>query len=277
MNEWTFAYSNPVRYTDPEGTRPISECEIYGVHTDDCKSLTLSNWIDEKKAPPYITWFPTRGISFADIRDYQDKLYRAVNGAQYKVASNWTGLCGLITIAAILDIPVRDLILTDYMQVADRGNPNYLTGGQLASFVNLMYGENWDASYRIGDDYEENAYRLLTDALSSNSYILPLVEIVSGSSLKEVGGKVGITQRVFDGCNGSHGSKICHWVAITGISRQWEQSDPLSEWNWIRIYNPFDNQKEYYRWKNFKEAWFNVTKRFSGVLLSPDPAGAGDE
>ena len=277
MNEWVFAYDNPLRYTDPEGTRPISECEIYGFHSDECKSLTLSNWVDEKRAPPYITWFPSRGISYADIRDYQDKLYRAVNGAQYKVASNWTGLCGLITIAAILDIPVRDLILTDYMQVADRGNPNYLTGGQLAGFINEMYGVEWDAVYKIKEDYNGSAYRLLNGYLENNSYVLPLVEIVSGSSTKEVGGKVGLTQRTYDGCNGSDGSKICHWVAITGMSRQWDKSNPDSVWNWIRIFNPFDNQKEYYRWSSFKEAWFSVTKRFSEVILSPDPAGARDE
>lgn len=54
-----------------------------------------------------------------------------------------------------------------------------------------------------------------------------------------------------------------HWVVITGISNQWEINKDLSPWNWIRIYNPFNNQTEYYWWEDFQRSW----KVESGTML----------
>jgi len=50
-----------------------------------------------------------------------------------------------------------------------------------------------------------------------------------------------------------------HWVVVTGVSREWEYRDDrvYSPWNWVRIYNPFDNEEEYYPWKDFHSSWKN--------------------
>ncbi len=73
-----------------------------------------------------------------------------------------------------------------------------------------------------------------------------------------------------------NGDKIGHWVVITGYSHEWERLNNRqiqnaqtsgwkykvglqhindSGWNWVRVYNPYDNQTEYYPWKHFWNAW----------------------
>jgi hypothetical protein len=45
-----------------------------------------------------------------------------------------------------------------------------------------------------------------------------------------------------------------HWIAITGFSAQWSSSSLDSKWNWVRIYNPYENRIEYYSWKEFRNS-----------------------
>jgi len=30
---------------------------------------------------------------------------------------------------------------------------------------------------------------------------------------------------------------------------------PVSKWKWVRVYNPFDNDLEYYWWGDLKSSW----------------------
>jgi len=86
----------------------------------------------------------------------------------------------------------------------------------------------------------------------------------------------------------SGGGRISHWVVLTGISNQYRFDDgkpmlysgnePIKKWNWrwVRVYNPFDNQTEYYPFQYFLESW--VADGNMGVMLSrnhkpPPPPG----
>ena len=89
-------------------------------------------------------------------------------------------------------------------------------------------------------------------SLSNKEYVIAGVKIMSGSSDPDnaaIAGKVG-------------GNATTHWVAITGMSQEWSQGtggyrseSPHSPWDWVRIFNPFDNQTEYYYWGDFIDAW----------------------
>jgi len=48
-----------------------------------------------------------------------------------------------------------------------------------------------------------------------------------------------------------------HWVVVTGFSGQWHAGSEDSEWNWVRINNPFANRVEYYPWQYFKDSMHN--------------------
>jgi len=193
-----------------------------------------------------------------------------MNAAQYQVASGWTGLCGLIALAAILGVPVSQTsaIITEFKRITGLSDPNYQTGPQLAALVNATNEGKWTATYQRDSDYS-TSYRARhrLQGVLSEGYALPLLEIVSGSRKYEVGGQVGETLRASDGCNGTPGSKICHWVVITGTSRQGDASRSESYWNWVRIYNPFDNTTEYYRWEDFRAAWHAALGRYAEVVL----------
>ena len=88
--------------------------------------------------------------------------------------------------------------------------------------------------------------------------IMPAVNIISGSQHNPDGGKLGVG-----------GASIDHWVLITGISKQWKDANKISPWNWVRIYNPFDNETEYYWGKDFIDAWDDSFGDFDGVLIMP--------
>jgi len=45
-----------------------------------------------------------------------------------------------------------------------------------------------------------------------------------------------------------------HWVVITGFSAPWNNNDPSSSYNWIRINNPYNNRVEYYPWMHFYDS-----------------------
>ena len=68
--------------------------------------------------------------------------------------------------------------------------------------------------------------------LRNGSFPIAGVEIVSGSYNPEFerGGWVGDT---------TSESPITHWVAITGISKEFRRFNAYSRWNWLRIFNPY--------------------------------------
>jgi hypothetical protein len=71
-------------------------------------------------------------------------------------------------------------------------------------------------------------------------------------------------------CDGGS-TPICHWVVITGVSSPGEPTDEMSVWNWVRIYNPFTNHTEHYRWWSLKQAWEHTAGNYMGVVVGREP------
>jgi hypothetical protein len=141
---------------------------------------------------------------------------------------------------------------------------------QLANFVNSMYSQTWRAIYKPQGYWTDYTYpsasfqRLpyyIRSWLSASKYPIFSVEIGCGyKGVKDCG-------RIGPGSN-----KITHWVVVTGVSENWE-----SEWymnpdkHWIRIYNPFDNQTEYYKYEDFM--WGIGADTGGGMMLLMERIG----
>jgi len=276
LNTWLYAFANPLRFTDPSGELPAEywQCDDYYTREDQerCR-LDVLRSTGGKEAPPSVTWFPGISIPTASITNSEGRLISEVNAAQYQIRAGWYGLCGQISLAAILRITEPGIsandVVSEFRKNLGRADPNYTNAYELASLINEVYSEAWvarvDGYARDGGVVSELESPIelplkLARWLGATTYIVPLVEIVSGSSSKEIGGQVGRTDRIGDAI-------IRHWVVITGMSRQWDYADPKSVWNWVRIFNPFDNQTEYYLWEDFRAAWRHASPYYRMVLL----------
>jgi len=183
--------------------------------------------------------------------------------SQYYINKHWHGLCGQVAVAAILqgfgiDISANNVV-ERYIDAVNRGQiehpdepdkdpmPNYTGPGQLTEILRIMYGD-------LVDIPSDNVY--------TSGYGMDWRNKNWGSQLRKLLGQgyvilacvfIDDTGRVTDGAN------IAHWVAITGMSYQWNygssSESERSPWNWVRIYNPFDNQPEYYWFGDFKDSW----------------------
>jgi len=130
---------------------------------------------------------------------------------------------------------------------------NYPTGTAaptLAEYLNHNYGNFVEArpismKSKVITGIKFHDY--MESMFVASTLIAPVVNIISGNSYP-VGDP--------DGINGQLGTSggINHWVLITGVSMEWEGDDE-SPYNWVRIFNPFDNEAEYYWWHDFKNSW----------------------
>jgi hypothetical protein len=244
--------SPPVEVLDPPAQNPPSAEYDY----------------DEKYPPEGITWDPCLQIPLALIVNSDGEFVSETNGAQYDVISGSHALCGQVALAAILRITYPWLtaedVVRDYLRdMTDIDpDPNYTWPWELSTFVNRAYGDAWTAGWYDRADFQiprDEIFCLVIELLQNGTYVLPLVQIISGSSRNRDGGRVGRTPT---------GHAIAHWVVITGMSAQWDYSDADSPLNWIRVFNPFDNQVEYYLWTDFQDAWERTSGDYLMVLLS---------
>lgn len=265
---WTYVVSNPINRLDPSGhcyTEDESgKCAYY---------LPLpppnTNGYSEKIPPPNITWYPA-----ADpYPNGAIGIARNKNAAQ--LIDGDTGLCGLVALSAITQIPVQvlrrlyvELAAKGFIQHGTDSPPNYQGPGTLNSIVNNGIAGGWIAEgglywtdYIFGSDgnlikYPENVNHqanLIYQLLSERKHPIAGVEIKYGNQSNEESGKIQATNR-------PKAFKITHWVVISGVSNQWSKTNRFlnnddSPWNWVRVFNPFDNQTEYYWWGDFREAW----------------------
>jgi DNA segregation ATPase FtsK/SpoIIIE-like protein len=109
---------------------------------------------------------------------------------------------------------------------------DYTTAEELEAIIRSI--PPWDA-YTVKSISDADAHKKLRDTLSRHHFPIPGVNI-SGTT-----GIIG------------HGSFL-HWLVVTGLSAeyQWNQGE---SWRWVRVYNPFNNQNEFYMWERFKKAW----------------------
>ncbi len=173
--------------------------------------------------------------------------------AQLKINDDWKGLCGPISMAAILQITYPSISANDVMKQVNEaiGKANYISAWHMQYVINNYYGEYWRAkdgfiNHFVPDEHgaewytgkgRQNAARYISDWLTTNQYVIAGV-CINGS-----------TGKLKSACG------VSHWVVITGVSVPWDETAWNSSWNWVRIFNPFDNETEYHPWEKFKMSW----------------------
>jgi len=272
-NQWLYAIGNPITRTDPRGERPIedpctglsaAECTLDTyIHDEYLPNIETARW----DAPPLVRWIGTNRVPFAsDLEDW-----KGIPGAQFHVPGHtqrwanaegqtvsrddpdrlswWGNLCGQVSLAAILGVPAREIVEA-FQELHTQWKPWQTSHtDQLIKLVNEKYSISWHASRLSWDGRNP---RDLHQIVASNGYIVPLVTIINGNSVRQ-GGVLG---------NGG----INHWVVLYGLSREW-QSSMNSPLNWARIFNPFTNETEFYPWALFRQSWYASDQLLTGFVV----------
>lgn len=274
---WRYVRNNPLNFADPKGTCPTSlmdglnrgYCEDYFQWTRDRKAeAELRERVENSQAyspalkPPYIHFSPSvfvpTAVIMGPMRDNippGEEVPPGTVGSEFAAGPN---SCGEVTLAAILSLSNPDMVANDlYGQVVSSNlafNPQRgLSAKEIVSILHDLapgwrtttyqsrpyYGiEESTGDYwyiRIPALYtREVGFSYLRRALSSGNF--PVVGVNADRSTGRLGGS-NITY---------------HWSAVTGLSAEWSKG-PL--WEWVSIYNPFNNQMEYYQSDKFHENW----------------------
>jgi hypothetical protein len=174
-------------------------------------------------------------------------------------------------------------VVGEFMEYADEIGrsksepwPDYTASWELARFINLAYGDTMNAWYKYNpEDYTHfytkwSHWKVATRDGFINLYV--------NQWLKR--GSLAITGVDINGYGkliSKASDQTYHWVVITGISDQWNRlanKNPTGTWKWVRIFNPFMGQAEYYTWEDFEKSWGNeilrVDRGGSEGSCSPD-------
>jgi hypothetical protein len=267
---------------DPSGKNP--NCNNPYLNPRECNPPNTNNY-NEKQEPESVSWVSNpfgdnASLYLAPIYDKNGQIKYRTNAAQFKIAGheiscervpdeNGQIKCrpgsmynqnffGQVTISAIAYLFDRSVtarkIVEDMAEMGvDKSNP---TGpGTLAYFVNKYYSKYLYAKTESSTNSELSDQ--LRNKIAAGYLIISGVNILNGGSI--VGGRV------------NPSGHIGHWVMITGISREWDDSGvlELSPWNWVRIFNPFDNETEYYWWGDFSRAWWSPSSKYNMLLVKP--------
>ena len=286
---WVYGYGNPVTLLDPSGKTPIQCTHIDPDDWDQvpgCEGYTPSppgtGYYNQQTPPRNITWVSN---SYADsiATNLAPGLAANTPGAQFGVPGhpyycdydangNCTkrhndAYCGDIALAAILSaygkhVDVRQIVEQLRGNLGLPGNEG-TSADQLSYFINTYYSSLQATKttppispfYRLG--------QWIGEQLDAGNVLMTLVYIASGSS--GYSPQRSATNQNLSNIQGRISGKgsIDHWVVITGRSYQWQDDTPdvfdypehASPWNWIRVFNPFGNQTEYYWWGDFLPAW----------------------
>ena len=269
-NGWLYASANPTNLTDPSGmywTDPQCESLPNFEARELCRINRVGNWPSRFDEPPYVNWFPARGLRL--LPDFD--MPRNTIGAQlgFRAAGQvWSNECGQLSLAAIIGLTARTAV-ERFHSWATSHIPGWTGdretwGTWLRDFVNMEYSRLWEASVASVRHHVPSTAAWIRNQLV-DSYVVPLVNIQAGFADPVQGGRVGV-----GGIDPTP-----HWVVITGVSAEWRPNEG-SPYNWVRIFNPFSNGTEYYRWLieegrgrrgGFVEAWRQQTASLTSVVL----------
>ena len=263
-NSWLYGYDNPIIHVDPSGKCVDIDGDGRCEDTNNREPNTKN--YNEKMRPFGITFIP-----MADPLAIGAKgIPHGKNKAQYEIfgsdpADYYYNACGTTSIAAILAMSSSGVtaksVLLDFIQkewgdvFKDKG-----TGyGELTSYINRDASHSWNATPYSNEkglgQTGQNKY-INNFTFSFSRLILVGVQItgegkiISSSSAKNRAAAIVAGNDSAICGNGV----ICHWVVISGKSAEWDSSDSNSPYNWLRVYNPFDNETEYHWWKDFRES-----------------------
>jgi hypothetical protein len=163
-----------------------------------------------------------------------------------------SGLCGQISIAAILaglipGVTANDVV-DNFMKYRPGFAPDYTGVNELREFINEYYGGYLYTGKAERVDVENsNLIQKLRNSLNG-SYLISGIRVNGSTGQLRNGARMAAApNRPF-----AMGGAAKHWVVITGVSNEWGVG---RDWRWIRIYNPFGNQTEYYWWGDFQKSW----------------------
>ena len=268
LNFYVYVFDNPINSTDPSGYKPVDclpggwGCPPKTENYNEAIPPTGIHWISN----PYLDLIDA---NLAPLFGPNHKLEIRTDAAQFKINEHPIGcqldsnnncipnttfnqnFCGQVVLSAILklyDPQITTQWVVEHIPVSPGG-----TGPEdYEGFVEKYYHDQLVTNLINPNNLQELPNDIKT-WINQNNLPMTFLNIVNGGSGTKTGGRVGANP----------GHNIPHWVLITGISEEWEQSD-FSPWNWIRIFNPFDNQPEYYWWNDFQPAW-----KQNGVINSP--------
>ena len=278
LNRWGYVQGNPINYADPSGFGPCDKLPLGEQELCEMDVPDTTNY-NEKIPPQNITWISNTIANninrhLAPIYNEAGKFIANTNAAQFQIAGhrNYTdgtclpgyfdkktgqcsryksynvNFCGQVVLSAIL----RELIpSTTAKTVADA--LNYQSGtaaSDLGTYLNQNYSNSVEAQPVSMANDVKNGYAFfdhMSQMFANATLLMPVVNIMFGNSGADTDG--------INGQLGVGGNSIGHWILITGVSREWEKTNDRSVYNWIRIFNPFDNQAEYYWWPDFYDSW----------------------
>jgi hypothetical protein len=234
-----------------------------------------------------------------------NQIVPGVPGWQFSF-TNESGLCGQIAVAAVLKAMIPgeaidvNLIIDKWKVLYNiEGGISYTWPSELADFMNKAFGDKVHAWYGADNNDAERSWggerqvieELINGWFSQGTYVLAIISIDANRTTsdnpirdKKHGGHLnygyvdsinhGETCTYFNAWTLQDDEMKCHrvphWVVITGVSDQWKnETSDLSPWKWIRIFNPYQGQTEYYWWGDFMSSW-------DGRMIRIDPADANN-
>jgi len=136
-------------------------------------------------------------------------------------------------------------------------DPNYTGAYHLGQLINQGFNEFWraDVDLASNDLYSVDYWGGWEGIAHNVRRWLPNRYVIAGININ---GNTGQLRNGLAG-GGFANDGASHWVVITGISNEWDRpgcrANGHSRWKWVRVYNPFDNQTEYYWWGDFENSW----------------------
>ena len=249
-NMWLYTSANPINLIDPSGkyNEKIPPSGIVFVPRDALHSVDMYEGYEYRQR-----W---DGEWVGRIADYNRPIPSGRrNGAQLDIRPGWDGLCGPISVAYILQHTTSGMSANLVIAEMHKkwGKPPNMIGDQILRFVNedRIYSLAWKVSGGLITKWVPSPHGHWKSLSERNQLAMKIKYwlrkgdfIIPGVLINKSTGKVL-----------PYG--VVHWLVITGISENWDHSTFESRQNWVRVYNPFDNDTEYYRWNDFKLSWEN--------------------
>ena len=271
-NAWLYVGANPTNLTDFSGMYwTDSQCESLPNFQarEFCRLRRMENWQSRFDEPPYIHWLPNVGLML--LPDLASNSIGAQLDFQ-AAGREWNSECGQLAIGAVLGLTAKTVV-TEFDRWARGGGVEGWAGDQATSgewlrdFVNARYSRAWEAHLSsTWYDPRRSSPEWIRERLADNSFVIPLVRIQHRGRDPVEGGRVDI----------GGDDPTSHWVVITALSAEWRSFDDDSAYNWVRVFNPFNNATEYYRWvvthragvpTGFREAWHSASGVYESVVI----------
>ncbi len=276
-NSWLYVRASPTQLVDPSGRyweddrcrQSPSMQERWA-----CQADILEEWSSRRQEPPFIHWGPAVDVHPAlilgPLQNYLGETFLrgetvppGTEQSQFAVGYN---SCGIVSIAAILGLRERGISANDLASLIIDGGKwgsvvfdtgivpsaaEGLTARQLITIVRRI-APGWSATAYLSRAY----YRSEEDArdywFQRSPELLDVGETFNRLSAHLSQGGFPITGVMANRGTGQIGRApvTYHWVVVTGLSAERNRGEP---WKWVRVYNPFPNTAEYYRWLPFHD------------------------